>query len=440
MVGQLISLQYFRGIHLNRVITELIEAVAQQEMKRADGKFERSLPEPEKPHTIIKEQPFEYDEEIGFIDWKVRHDWIDREVAKILEMGRLAKQKRSNELPQFFSLPPELRTRVYHELWKNTPQVNYRQPDGWEERYYGGWRGFPDHWLESPYMILVYGDYDNNPIQQTRRGYEVDYIWGPASLPSWLLANKQMLCEGLAQLRLKSTLVMSRCFDPFHGMHRHLVRPINDIQTLTITNLEYGLVGHKRYGVAKDQARHFPSHSSLQLERKLRGIRNLKIEFIQRTNRFVADYEVDLPHCISGLLSALKHLEVVTFVEHFTWMNPMEPDQSIRPHYSREMRLKSLQEFIQDAVQEHGRVLSGDETFDVEYKTEPLSAYKLIRWTYTFRKRTHDKDTLDYWRSVRRTKDSVIREMHKGFLGANLKFASITGAGRTDLSGVLERY
>ncbi|KAF2441269.1 hypothetical protein P171DRAFT_93451 [Karstenula rhodostoma CBS 690.94] len=427
------ALQYFRELQLNRVVSELNDAVTQQ--KKLDRASKEFLEQGRSTCPNGDEQS-EEDTAAGFIDWVKRHDWIDGEVARILEVDRLAQEKRLSELPKFFSLPPELRTQVYHELWKDTPQINYRRPEGWDHRDNAGWRGHPFCWLGSPYMILVYGDYDRNPIR-----YNVHNIsWGPTRLPMWLLASKQMLREGLAQLRLKSTLVMSQCFDPFYGLHSSLVRPINDVQSLTITNLDFDVVQpfteNARLVVPAATARQFPSDSSPQLGTKLRGIRMLRIEFAHRTNGFSADKAADVPHCIAGLLSALENLETFELVEQFTWRWKMTLNPSSRPHPSRAARLPLVQELVQDAVAEHGRVISADEAFEQIDEHGPNFSW---RWTYTFKKRTHDTDTLEYWRSVRRTRERVIRDMHKGFLGSSLRFAKLAGAGRTDLSSVLQR-
>jgi len=90
----------------------------------------------------------------------------------------------------FLDLPAELRNMVYDLLWqaKNRVAAHHEPSRSGILAYYDG---------------MVLDESDLLSVQALRGSYE-DKMWRPgprAGLPQWLLANKQILAEGLAQFR-----------------------------------------------------------------------------------------------------------------------------------------------------------------------------------------------------------------------------------------------
>lgn len=65
-------------------------------------------------------------------------------------------------------------------------------------------------------------------------------------------------------------------------------------------------------------------------------------------------------------------------------------------------------------MKEHGRVVGAEEAFENGVESDGTRSWC---WRYVFRVRVHDADTLGYWRGVRRAREAVARELHRGFMG-----------------------
>ena len=86
----------------------------------------------------------------------------------------------SHQISMFFSLPLELRDIVYHELWRDTPQMNLMV--------------FIKEATYFHRVVVCYGDCTALSANLPRSRSTKSLIYG---LPQWLLSNKAFLDEGL---------------------------------------------------------------------------------------------------------------------------------------------------------------------------------------------------------------------------------------------------